>query len=197
MFSRPTGWPAVTLTRRCRWSSSAVPEPTGIPNRHGHGVWYASRLRGMLNNTACTGRAIYRHSRYLPAPPRLRPVRGQPHPSAHGAVAVPRGEWIEVPVPALVDEAVFEAAQDQLAENRQRNRGGLRGPRWLLPGRTVCRRCGDACYGKMVPKSSKHRPKGEYRSKHPARAAEQGWSGRGGVAVIDGLPIPGQQIVEA
>ena len=78
-------------------------------------------------------------------------------------VAVPREEWIEVPVPALVDEAVFEAAQAQMAENRQRKRDGLRGPRWLLQGLTVCHRCGYAFYGKTVPRSSKDRTKGDYR----------------------------------
>ena len=119
----------------------------------------------MLINTAYVGRAIYGHSRYLPAPPRLRPIRGHPRPSARSTsrVAVPREEWIEVPVPALVDEAMFEAAQGQLAENLQRKRDGLRGPRWLLQGLTVCRRCGYAFYGKTVPKSSKDRSKGEYR----------------------------------
>lgn len=134
-------------------------------NRHGQQLWYASTLRGMLNNTAYIGRAVYGHSRYLPASPRLRRIRGHPHPSARptSRVAVPREEWIEVPVPALVDEAMFEAAQSQLAENRKRKRDGLRGPRWLLQGLTVCRRCGYAFYGKTVPKSSKDRSKGEYR----------------------------------
>ena len=159
-------------------------QQAGIPNRHGHGAWYASTLRGMLINTAYVGRAVYGHSRYLPAPPRLWPsrdraiaygfsshrfslalaefrrlwsnlawierafaiqirshdficdspaIRDHPHPATRptSRVAVPREEWIEVPVPALVDEAMFEAAQSQLAENRQRKRDGLRGPRWL------------------------------------------------------------------
>ena len=68
-----------------------------------------------------------------------------------------------MPVPTLVDAAVFEAAQAQLAENRQRKRDGLRGPRWLLQGLTVCHRCGYAFYGKTVPRSSKDRTKGDYR----------------------------------
>ena len=59
---------------------------------------------------------------------------------------VPREEWIEVPVPAMVDPAVFEAAQMQLQENRQRKRESRAGPRWLLQGLTVCRRCGYAYY---------------------------------------------------
>src|SRR4051794_9704624 len=75
----------------------------------------------------------------------------------------PREEWIEVPVPALVNPAVFEAAQAQLAENRQRKRDSLRGPRWLLQGLTVCHRCGYAYYGKAMPTSSRARSKGEYR----------------------------------
>jgi len=110
------GLDRLSLREACRRLQQA-----GIPNRHGHGLWYALTLRGMLNNTAYVGRAIYRHSRYLPAPPRLRPIRGHPHSSARATarVAVPRGEWIEVPVPALVDPAVFEAVQDQLAEIEQ------------------------------------------------------------------------------
>src|SRR3954468_21527106 len=92
----------------------------GVPNRRGNGLWYASTLHGMLSNTAYIGRAVYGHSRYLPSRPRLRPLRGHPQPPKRPGmrVAVPREEWIEVPVPALVDPAVFEAAQAQLAENR-------------------------------------------------------------------------------
>ena len=40
-------------------------------------------------------------------------------------------------MPALVDPAVFEAAQMQLQENRQRKRASWTGPRWLLQGQTV------------------------------------------------------------
>jgi site-specific DNA recombinase len=126
---------------------------TGCPTRRGSLRWYASTIRGMLANTAYLGRAVYGHSRYLPARPRLRPIRGHPQPSPRptARVAVPRAEWIEVPVPALVDPALFEAAQTQLEENRRRKRDQWRGPRWLLQGLTVCRRCGYAYYGKAAP----------------------------------------------
>ena len=50
-------------------------------------------------------------------------------------------------MPALVDADVFEAVRVQLAENRRRKREGARGPRWLLQGLTVCRRCGYATNG--------------------------------------------------
>ncbi len=51
-------------------------------------------------------------------------------------------EWITIPVPALVDAAVFDAAQAQLQDNRQRARIPLKGSRYLLQGVIVCARCG-------------------------------------------------------
>ena len=63
---------------------------------------------------------------------------------------MPREEWIEIPVPALVDPAIFEAAQAQLDENRRRRRELRRRPGWLLQGLVVCQRCGYAFYGKMA-----------------------------------------------
>ncbi len=68
-----------------------------------------------------------------------------------------------MPVPALVDEAVFAAARAQLVENRQRKRDGLRGPRWLLQGLTVCRQCGYTYYGKALPRSRADPSKCGYR----------------------------------
>jgi len=154
------GLERLSLREVCRRLQQA-----GVQNRRGQGLWYASTLHGMLTNTAYIGRAVYGHSRYLPARPRSRPIRGHSHPPTRptARVAVPQQEWIEVPVPALVDEGVFEAAQAQLAENRQRKRDGLRGPRWLLQGLTVCRRCGYTYYGKALPKSRTDPSKSGYR----------------------------------
>ena len=144
------GLERVSLREVCRRLQRA-----GCPTRRGTTHWYASTIRGMLLNTTYIGRAIYGHARYVPAAPKLRPIRGHPQPCRRPSarVVVPQTEWIEVPVPALVDPAVFEAAQAQLNENRQRKRESCKGPRWLLQGLTVCRRCGYAYYGKMAPRS--------------------------------------------
>ena len=106
----------------------------------------------MLRNTAYVGRAVFGRSRWGQAPPRLRPLRGHPQPARtpNSRVPVPREEWIEIPVPALVDPAVFEAAQAQLDENRRRRRELRCRPGWLLQGLVVCQRCGYAFYGKMA-----------------------------------------------
>jgi site-specific DNA recombinase len=74
-------------------------ERAGCPTRRGSTRRYASTIRGMLANTTYIGSAVYGHSRFLPARPRLRPIRGHPRPSPRptARVAVPREEWIEVP----------------------------------------------------------------------------------------------------
>ena len=89
-------------------------------------------------------------------PARLRPVRGgseQPR-RAHGVYNVAPSEWIGVPVPPLIDEALFEAVREQLEQNRHRNRQHARGQRYLLQGLIVCRQCGYAYYGKAISLSS-------------------------------------------
>ena len=67
---------------------------------------------------------------------------------------MPREEWIGIPVPAIIDEALFDAVAEQLAENRVRNRQRKRGARYLLQGLLVCQSCGHAFYGKPVSRSA-------------------------------------------
>jgi len=73
-------------------------------------------------------------------------------------VAAPRDEWIEIPVPALIDPAMFEAARGQRDENRSRRRDGEPSQRWLLQALTVCQRCGHAYYVKKAPRSRTYDP---------------------------------------
>src|SRR5215213_10097720 len=124
----------------------------GIRTRSGKPAWDRSTVGGILRNPAYAGTAAFGKTRIGPMPARLRPVRGgseQPR-RAHGVYDVVPGEWISVPVPPLVDEALFEAAREQLAENRRRNRQHARGQRYLLQGLIVCRECGYAYYGKAI-----------------------------------------------
>jgi site-specific DNA recombinase len=124
----------------------------GVPTSTGKARWDGTTIALMLRNTVYVGRAIFGRSRFVQAAPRLRPLRGHPHPARqpNRRVPVPREDWIEIPVPAVVDPAVFEAAQAQLDENRRRRRERRRRPGWLLQGLVVCRRCGYAFYGKMA-----------------------------------------------
>jgi hypothetical protein len=66
-----------------------------------------------------------------------------------------------IPVPALIEEALYDAVQEQLAENRRRARQSQRGARYLLQGLLACKVCGYAFYGKpLSPSARKHRPRG-------------------------------------
>lgn len=132
----------------------------GCQARRGSTFWYASTIRSMLDNPAYVGRATFGRSRFLPPRPRLRPIRGhlQPSPRATSRVPVPREEWIEIPVPPLVDPTVFDVVRTQLEENRRRKRHQKFGKCWLLQGLTVCRNCGYAYYGKTAPRSRKYDP---------------------------------------
>ena len=63
---------------------------------------------------------------------------------AHSTQDVPREHWISIPVPALIDAALFETVAEQLQENQQRARVQQRGARYVLQGLLVCSCCGYA-----------------------------------------------------
>jgi site-specific DNA recombinase len=133
------------------------------PTRSGKPSWDRSTVWSILKNPAYVGTAAFGKTRVGPRPARLRPVRGgveQPR-RAHGVCDVAPHEWIGVPVPPLVDAMLAEAAGEQLAENRRRNRQNARGQRYLLQGLVVCRQCGYAYYGKAISLAS---AKGQRRS---------------------------------
>ena len=123
-----------------------------VPTRTGKASWDRSVVWGMLKNPAYVGTAAFGKTRRGPMRPRLRAQRGCPQqPRRPVSInAVPSEEWLLIPVPAIVDEAVFEAVQVQLQENRQRARQRKRGARYLLQGLLVCAQCQYAYYGKPV-----------------------------------------------
>ncbi|WP_448192738.1 recombinase zinc beta ribbon domain-containing protein [Azospirillum sp. sgz301742] len=62
----------------------------------------------------------------------------------------PPDDWITIPVPAIIDAALFEAVQAQLAENQRLRRRRVQGERYLLQGLLVCQECGYAYYAKPI-----------------------------------------------
>ncbi len=127
----------------------------GCQTRRGSTYWYASTIRDMLDNPAYIGRAAFGRFHYLPPRLQLRPLRGRTQPSPHpvSRVPAPREEWIDIPVPSIIEAAVFEAAHVQLIENKKRKRDRAGDHVWLLQGLTVCRHCGYAYYGKAAPRT--------------------------------------------
>ena len=129
---------------------------TGKVTRTGKTTWDRSFVSGLLKNPAYKGMAAFGKTRIRPIQPRLRPQRNRPpHPRRAISIEdVPVNEWIYIPVPALIEEALFDIVQQQLENNQRRNRQSLRGASYLLQGLTVCTQCKYAYYGKSVSKKS-------------------------------------------
>ncbi len=120
----------------------------------GKRIWSRQAVWHILQNPAYQGRAAYGKTHMMPRGKKARPraARGRPaEPRRSNApVAADPKDWVFVPVPALVDVALFRATQEQLQENRSRARLGRRRPGYLLQGLTCCARCGYAYYGKTT-----------------------------------------------
>jgi site-specific DNA recombinase len=141
----------VSIGEVCRrLQQAAIHSPKGKP------VWDRSTVWGLLNNPAYKGTAAFGKTAIGQKRPRLRPGRKQsPQPRKdYSSYDQSQQQWILIPVPALVDEALFEAVQQQLQENRQRARQSQRGAKYLLQGLLVCQQCGYAYYGKPVSNKS-------------------------------------------
>jgi site-specific DNA recombinase len=123
----------------------------GERTRTGH-VWERSVVWAMLKNPAYQGQAAFGKTQAGPLGPRLRAQRGralQPR-RAVATRDVPAENWLTIPVPALVDAAVFAAVKEQLETNRRHARQSQRGARYLLQGLVTCAQCGYAYYGKAI-----------------------------------------------
>jgi site-specific DNA recombinase len=87
----------------------------------------------ILTNEAYTGRAYFGKNRRVSKTTRVRR---------------PPSEWIEIPVPAIVDGETFEAAQRQLERNRALAPRNRKYEYLLSGGRFRCGRCGRTMIGK-------------------------------------------------
>src|SRR5882672_8748169 len=117
----------------------------GVATRKPNTRWERSMVWAMLRNPAYRGAACFGKTRVATRQRVTRPLR------MRGGMATrdsanherPREEWIEIPVPALIDEPVFARAQELLQENKVRARRRTIAPS-LVQGLVSCRRCGYA-----------------------------------------------------
>jgi site-specific DNA recombinase len=73
----------------------------GILSPTGNAAWSIACLSKMLSNPAYVGRALYNRHQALPATTDRNSTRNKVR---------PQEEWIEIAVPAIISEDVFEAA---------------------------------------------------------------------------------------
>lgn len=104
----------------------------GIPSPAGKEVWSCSTIGRLLRNESYLGRAYYN---------RREPIADRPGRRATRHRERPREQWIVIPVPAIVSEEVFEAAQRISREHLKWNRRRAEPGHWLLRGLLKCGHC--------------------------------------------------------
>jgi site-specific DNA recombinase len=102
-------------------------------------VWHHSSVVHILRNTAYVG-TMYDGKK--------RRVAGKSNPDRKTRwQRVPREEWTAISVPAIIDPAMFEAAQAQLEHNRKHARRNRKHDYLFVNGRLRCGQCGCVMYG--------------------------------------------------
>jgi site-specific DNA recombinase len=117
-----------SMRRICRrLYEDGILSPTGKP------VWSIVCISGMLRNPTYKGRALYNRHQFLPS------TTGRKSPLTR---LRPPQEWIEIPVPAIIGEDLFEAAQ-RVSRDHSYFSPRRTGPdHWLLRRLVVCGHCG-------------------------------------------------------
>jgi site-specific DNA recombinase len=128
-----------------------------IPTRTAKTRWERSTVWGILRNPAYQGKACFGKTELRPRQRITRPLRQRNGISSRNSAnhERPRQDWIEIPVPALVNETTFDLAQEQLEKNKHHSPRRTVDP-ILLGGMLVCQKCGYALY-RVSTHTSKHR----------------------------------------
>jgi site-specific DNA recombinase len=119
-----------------------------IPTPRGGKRWNVASVRGILRSPTYTGVAYSGRTR--PAPARHRKSALQPVGSGQSQQPAPAEEWIAVPVPAIISEETFEAAQRRLDHNVQMARRNNTTYAYLLRGLVSCGQCRLTCGGRTL-----------------------------------------------
>jgi site-specific DNA recombinase len=117
------------------------------PTRTAEARWERSTVWGMLRNPAYHGRACFGKTASRPRQRITRPARQRGLCVTRNSAGHerPRQDWIEIPVPALINDATFALAQERLEENKRYAPRRTIEPT-LLQSMLVCARCGYALY---------------------------------------------------
>ena len=111
----------------------------GIGSPSGKAVWGASTIARILRNEAYIGRVYANRTEAVPdrhTPGKTRQVKR------------PRDQWIAISVPAILDEALLEAAQRVSRDHSKWNPRRAEPGHWLLRGLVKCGHCdvGVSCH---------------------------------------------------
>ena len=129
--------------------------------------WHYSTVQTILKQPAYTGRTYYNRTRTC------HEAIGQLKKSGRGVRRSPthdprpREEWIEIPVPQLVTEDVWQRAQERLAMNRKFAPRNNKRHFYLLRGLLVCEICGRTLAGRASSGHVRYYCTNQGKNRHP------------------------------
>jgi site-specific DNA recombinase len=128
-----------------------------IPTRREVGKWERSVVWAMIRNPAYTGYAAYRKTQAVERTRATKQARDHSFYPKHAHSSTrdrPQEDWIRIPVPALISEAVFQRAHERLEANKRLSPRNNKKYEYLLSGLLRCQQCGYALYGKPTTNST-------------------------------------------
>src|SRR3954466_11606000 len=134
----------VSIAELARWLTNDL----GVPTRTGKIRWDRTTVWGMLRNPAYAGRAAFgktMRTEQTAALNRTARLAGRTVGRAYTVTDRDRADWLQIAVPALVEEDTFTRAQRRLADNKRYAARNSTDPS-LLQGLCVCAGCGYAYY---------------------------------------------------
>ncbi|GFR11927.1 recombinase [Trichonephila clavata] len=134
-----------------------------VRTQKGREMWNRSTIQQILKNPAYKGQAAFGKTKSNPAKPRIRPQRNAGSQQKRSLTYPSKENWIYIPIPRIVDEALFNAVEEQLAENRERARIQKRKAAYMLQGLIVCQHCRYAYCGVRSGSKKKERVNYYYR----------------------------------
>ena len=108
--------------------------------------WYPSVIRKILSNTAYRGELLYQQTERVKGEGGRRTTTRQR----------PESEWIKIPVPRIVSDAIWNRAQSKLHENKAISKRNVK-REYLLRGLIFCPECGSRLAGKARYKNRFYR----------------------------------------
>jgi site-specific DNA recombinase len=129
-----------------------------VPTRKGISKWERSTVWGILRNPAYCGKACYGKTEHTDRQRITKPLRAEGgYVAKNGCTKEkPRKEWIEIPVPPIVNQSIFDIVQERLANNKLHSTRNTK-VETLLQGMMVCRECGYSLYRTFTTTSAKNK----------------------------------------
>jgi site-specific DNA recombinase len=129
-----------------------------VPTRKRISKWERSTVWAMLRNPAYSGIACYGKTEQTERQRFTKPLREKGGYVAQSGCHKdkPREEWIEIPVPAIVTQGIFDIVQERLKSNKLHSQRNTK-VETLLQGMMVCSECGYSLYRTATTTSAKRK----------------------------------------